>query len=275
MIFTPMKKNILFLFLLFLLIQTTFAQYTYPQNSYPQNRNNSYSSSNNYQNLPAFRKAIGITFGTSILTGMRAFQNWSNAETNGYGMSSSAFFNIGIQAFVIKNHFVYGFAGNYEGLLSYSNWNPGRINMGIYLGGSLKDAYSPIQILTTVGIGYSSLTINLHGHELNYTNNIYNNSFYNYGNSAYNLYQNALYINPKVTFIKRINKLNLGLDASIGIYVPGALKYGYYYYTGTTYYNSSTHSYQRQKAFAGYNLTGNGVPNFDNISFTLCGFIGF
>jgi hypothetical protein len=73
-------------------------------------------------------------------------------------------------------------------------------------------------------------------------------------------------MNPKVTLIKRIGVLKVGLETSLGIYIPPAS------YQLWLLCESATRKIRNQK-FVGYTLTD--VPNINNISLSIGGFIGF
>ena len=222
---------------------------------------NSILNSNTKMQKP-FKGFLGISFGTSFI-GMKNLRNWTNDISNGSGIRKNLFYNLSFEGFRVMKHFVYGVSLSREiqFITSGPDMTLGSTDVAIYLGASLKDAYNSTQILTTIGIGYSELNVNPHGYALNPSANHSNIS------SAANLWQFAFWMNPKVTLIKRIGILKVGLEASLGIYIPPA-SYQYGYYVS----QSGTKGTRNQK-FVGYTLTD--VPNINNISLSIGGFIGF
>lgn len=198
-----------------------------------------------------------MVVGTSFI-GTNNFAKWSNQVSNGNGLKSNGFLNLGIQGFAVRKHFVYGLSLMHESLFAAkeSGMSPNRTNVAFHLGAALSNPTSNRQILTTIGFGYSGLNINLHGNPAPVPAKISSP-----GNS---ISQFAFWLTPKITIIKILKigdaRFKAGLDAGFGFYFPGNYKYGH-----STGQGKGSH-------FVGYTISG--IPNINTISFTLGGFIG-
>jgi len=217
------------------------------------------SNSNSQNGTYEFKGFVGILAGTSFI-GSKNFAQWSNQVSNGNGMKSKGFINLGIQAFAVLKHFTYGMALSRESLLAAgaSEMSPNRTNVAIHFGASLNNPSQDHHILTTIGFGYSILNVNLHGDPpLALRRN-------NLSNSSSGITQAAFLLNPKVIVVKLLKagtkRIKVGFDAGLEICFPGNYKYGYSVGQGKTSH------------FIGYTL--HGVPNFSPVSFCIGGFIG-
>ena len=224
------------------------------------------------KNDKEFRGTGGIMFGSSAIN-IDQFNQWMNSNTTG-GLSTTGFFNLGLEGFIVRSHFAYGIAWRHESLFtSHSAVSPNRGSFAFHLGVCPTNPYSLQQLLITVGIGYSSITVKFHGSPPPALH-----SYYVPDNQG-ELIQSAFWINPKVNLFHLIKfqnnkKVRIGMDAGVSFYFPGNYQYGYYY----TYY---TYGYNSKGQYTRYSHTKfignivNGIPNWLPMSFNISGYIGF
>jgi hypothetical protein len=230
------------------------------------------------KNDKEFTGTIGVMFGSSSINA-DAFSEWMRENTR-EGLSTSGFYHYGLEGFSVKNHVVYGLAWRHEGLFTtYSQVAPRRGSIAFHIGACPANPSSPLQLLITVGIGYSAMTVKFHGSPPDIL------STYNIPNTKAILIQNAFWINPKVNLFqlikfsrpKQANKgrqIRVGLDAGVSFYLPGNFKYGYYYTYNTYGYNSKgQYVKQTHRKFFGRPVYD--VPGWMPLTFNISGYIGF
>jgi hypothetical protein len=224
------------------------------------------------KNDKEFTGTAGIMFGNSAIN-TDQFNQWMSSNSNG-GLSTTGFFNFGLEGFIVKNHFVYGLAWRHEGLFTgYSPVSPNRGSIAFHLGVCPTNPYSLQQLLITVGIGYSAMTVKFHGNPPSILH-----SYYIPDKQAV-LIQNAFWINPKVNLFHLIKfpkkgQVRVGLDAGVSFYFPGNYQYGYYY-TYYTYGYNSHGQYTRQAHTKFIGSVVKGIPYWTTTSFNISGYIGF
>jgi hypothetical protein len=209
-----------------------------------------------------FRGAVSFLMGVSEINDTQ-LNRWLSDNT-GTAVNGRGFLNVGLQGFFAKNHFIYGIAYSHESILVRPDVSPNRGNIALHFGASLSDPYSLQQLLVTMGIGYSQLSVYFHGHVPP--------SLITKGIplSTSKLMQPAFWLNPKITLVRNIqtknfNKLRAGIDAGIGLYFPASYSYGY---TKTT---SQSHN---GTVFVGHKVNNVSIPNIGTMSFTISAFIG-
>jgi hypothetical protein len=219
-----------------------------------------------------FTGTLGIMFGSSAINADQLSQ-WMSKNTSG-GMSTTGFFNYGLEGFIVKKHFVHGLAWRHEGLFTtHSAVSPKRGSLAFHLGVCPTNQYSLNQLLITVGIGYSAMTVKFHGNPPLTLHTYY------VPDSQGMLIQSAFWINPKVNLLHLIKfpldrQVRVGLDAGVSIYLPGNFKYGYNYTYYTYGYNSKgQYTRQAHTKFIGHIV--NGIPAVLPVSFNISGYIGF
>jgi hypothetical protein len=225
-----------------------------------------------------FTGTIGIMFGSSSINA-DAFSEWMRENTR-EGLSTSGFYHYGLEGFSVKNHVVYGLAWRHEGLFTtYSQVAPRRGSIAFHIGACPTNPSSSLQLLITVGIGYSAMTVKFHGSPPDVL------SAYNIPSSKAIMIQNAFWVNPKVNLLHLIKfrrdqqtnksrKVRVGLDAGVAFYLPGNFKYGYYYTYNTYGYNSKgQYVKQTHRKFFGHPVYD--VPVWMPVSFNISGYIGF
>ncbi|HXA01499.1 MAG TPA: hypothetical protein VNW99_05885, partial [Cytophagaceae bacterium] len=113
------------------------------------------------KNDKKFTGTAGIMFGNSAIN-IDQFNQWMSGNTNG-GLSTTGFFNWGLEGFIVNNHLAYGLAWRHEGLFTtHSAVSPKRGSLAFHLGVCPTNPYSLQQLLITVGIGYSQMTVKFH-----------------------------------------------------------------------------------------------------------------
>jgi hypothetical protein len=243
-----MKKNYLFLLcFLFLIVQELQAQYK------PTGK--------------IFKGSVGITAGYSAID-IGEFQRW--LSYNGVNVTSSNFLNLGIEGFVVKNHFVAGINYRYEGPVyfgtNYGKTTPKNDKIGVLFGFDPMQADDDKHVLITVGLGYCETSARFNGNPPLVLDN------YQIPDQSARLKQPNFYINPKVLLLY-VKKIKLGVEAGASIYLFGNYKYGYNYTYYTYGYNSNgTYSQQSHTQFLGYRVQG--IPNFGNASLNISAYIG-
>jgi len=224
-----------------------------------------------------FTGTIGLMFGNSSINA-DAFSEWMRENTR-EGLSTSGFYHYGLEGFSVKNHVVYGLAWRHEGLFTtYSQVAPRRGSIAFHVGACPTNSSSSLQLLITVGIGYSAMTVKFHGTPPDIL------STYNIPNTKAILIQNAFWVNPKVNLLHLIKfsraqqtnksrKVRVGLDAGVAFCLPGNFKYGYYYTYDTYGYNSKgQYVKQTHRKFFGHPVSD--VPEWMPVSFNISGYIG-
>jgi len=219
-----------------------------------------------------FTGTAGIMLGNSAIN-IDQFNKWMSSNTNS-GLSTTGFYNYGLEGFIVKNHLAYGLAWRHEGLFTtQSAVSPKRGSIAFHIGVCPTNSYSLQQLLITVGIGFSAMTVNFHGNPPSILH-----TYYVPDNKAV-LIQNAFWVNPKVNLLHLIKfaggrQVRVGLDGGVSFYLPGNFKYGYNY-TYYTYGYNSKGQYTRQShtKFIGHIV--NGIPAVLPVSFNISGYIGF
>jgi hypothetical protein len=223
-----------------------------------------------------FIGTIGVMFGSSSINA-DAFSEWMRENTR-EGLSTSGFYHYGLEGFSVKNHVAYGLAWRHEGLFTtYSQVAPRRGSIAFHIGACPTNPSSPQQLLITVGIGYSAMTVKFHGSPPDVL------LTYNIPNDKAILVQHAFWVNPKVNLFHLIRfqnsqanktrKVRVGLDAGVAFYLPGNFKYGYHYTYDTYSYNSKgQYVKQTHRKFFGHPVYD--VPYWMPVSFNISGYIG-
>jgi hypothetical protein len=229
------------------------------------------------ENDDRFVGTIGIMFGSSSISA-DAFSEWMRENTR-EGLSTSSFYHYGLEGFSVKNHVVYGLAWRHEGLFTtYSQVAPRRWSIAFHIGACPTNSSSLQQLLITVGIGYSAMTVKFHGSPPDVL------STYIIPNDKAILVQHAFWVNPKVNLFRLIKfpraqqinksrKVRVGLDAGVAFYLPGDFKYGYHYTYDTYSYNSKgQYVKQTHRKFFGHSVYD--VPDWMPVSFNISGYVG-
>lgn len=267
-----MKKSFLILVYIVLLLPNSYLVFGQYNSSNPTSANSTVPTDKPIEKKP-FKGIIGIFAGGSRI-GADNFALWAKAVSNsGQGLKTTTFFNVGVEGFVVSNHFVYGFVYTHESLLTNgSEISPNRGSIAVHFGGSPSNPYNIHQIFFTLGIGYSQMNIKFHGDPPAVLQDPY------IPNNLAKMKQSAFWLNPRVNLVRIIqvkgkNKFKVGLDAGPNFYFSGNYKYGYTYtYYTTSYYGGSYHKVSHSK-FIGYIVDG--VPKIDKIGITVSAFIGF
>ena len=243
-----MKKNYFYLLcFLFITIQGLKAQYKPTGN--------------------IFKGSVGITGGFSAID-IGDFQRW--LSNNNVSVTSSSFLNLGIEGFVVKNHFVAGINYRYEGPATlgnnYGKTTPKNDKIGVLFGFDPRKEDDDKHILITLGFGYCETSARFHG------NPPYVLQDYQTPNQTARLKQANFYINPKVLLLY-VKKVKLGVEAGASFYLFGNYKYGYDYTYYTYGYNSNgTYTMHSHTQFIGHRVQS--VPNFGSASLNISAYIG-